>query len=313
MKTETKIGIVGILSITILVWGINFLKGKNLFDKYNTYYAKYSNIGGLLPTSYVFVNGMKVGKVTKITSMDKELKNFLVSFDIPASINIPTNSVAEVYSSDILGSKAMRILMGDATTYLSENDTLKSSTGESMLSEIENILNPYTTRIDNIISNLDNFASSINNVLDYASQQEIKNIISNANQASASLASLSNNLDKITSQEKEKIHSIVTNIENISKTLEENDDKLAKAIENFANMSDTLVNADISSIINEVSSSLETLSNTLGKINSGKGNLGLLINDENLYLNLERASKNLDSLIFDIKNNPKRYLNVSIF
>ena len=313
IKTETKIGIVGVLTIAILVWGINFLKGKNLFSKYNTYYAKYTDINGLLPTSYVFINGMKVGKVTNITYMDSQMKNFLVSFDIPANIKIPSNSIAEVYSSDILGSKAMRIIIGNSATELSGNDTLLSQSESSMFSEIGKMLTPYTDKVDNIISNLDSVVISVNQILDKNSQQEIKSMIVNVNQLSANLASLSSNLDNITSQEKEKIHLIVENVEKLSKTFKENDDKLASIIDNIANISDTLAHSNISSTMNDINNSLTSLSSTLNKINVGKGNLGLLVNDDNLYKNLERSTQNLDSLINDIKTNPKRYLNISIF
>lgn len=314
IKTETKVGLIGVATIAILVWGINFLKGKNLFEKQDTYYAKYDNINGLLPTSYVFINGMKVGKVTEIQYMDAQMKSFLVCFDIPASIQIPTNSIAEVYSSDILGSKAMRIIIGDATSYLSENDTMLSKNDdESMLSEIGKILEPYSEKVDNIISNLDSVIESANKILDQKTQKEIQIMITNANHISTNLATLSENLNEITSRDKEKIHNIFTNIENLCNTLDDNDDKLAMAIDNFANISDTLAHANISAIMQDINISLESLSNTLHKINKGNGNLGLLINDENLYNNLERSSRSLDSLINDIRNNPKRYLNISIF
>jgi phospholipid/cholesterol/gamma-HCH transport system substrate-binding protein len=89
IRTEAKVGFIGVFSIAILVWGINFLKGKNLFNKECEYHAKYSNINGLLPTSYVFINGMKVGKVNNIQPMDSQMKTFLVSFEIPAKIKLP--------------------------------------------------------------------------------------------------------------------------------------------------------------------------------------------------------------------------------
>ncbi len=314
IRTETKIGMIGISTVAILVWGINFLKGKNLFEKQNTYYAKYDNINGLLPTSYVFINGMKMGKVNDIQYMDAQMKSFLVCFDIPASIQIPSNSIAEVYSSDILGSKAMRIIIGNNTTFLSENDTMLSKTDDgSMFAEIGKILEPYSKKVDNIITNLDSVVESVNKMLGNKYREEIQSMICNANKISANLASLSEDLNEITSREKEKIHHIVENIENMSQTLDENDEKLAQAIDNFANISDTLANANISSIMHDINTSLESLSATLSKIDKGKGNLGLLLNDENLYNNLQRSTQNLDSLINDIRINPKRYLNISIF
>jgi len=312
IKTETKIGIVGVLTIGILIWGVNFLKGKNLFEKQNTYHAKYDNINGLLPTSYVFINGMKVGKVNNIQYMDAQMTKFLVSFDIPASIELPRNSVAEVYSSDILGSKAMRIIIGnDYNSYLAENDTMLSQTDVSMFAEIGKMLEPYSKKIENIVSNLDSVVESVNTILNDKSQQEIQSMITNVNEISIHLASLSKNLDDVTAQEKEKIQTIVDNIEKLSETL--NDEKLALIIDNIANISDTLANANISSAMQSINSSLESLSGVLNTINKGSGNLGLLVNDDNLYKNLEHSTQALDSLINDIKANPKRYLNISIF
>ena len=230
IKTETKIGIVGVLTIGILIWGVNFLKGKNLFEKQNTYHAKYDNINGLLPTSYVFINGMKVGKVNNIQYMDAQMTKFLVSFDIPASIELPRNSVAEVYSSDILGSKAMRIIIGnDYNSYLAENDTMLSQTDVSMFAEIGKMLEPYSKKIENIVSNLDSVVESVNTILNDKSQQEIQSMITNVNERSIHLASLSKNLNDVTAQEKEKIHTIVDNIEKLSETL--NDEKLALIID----------------------------------------------------------------------------------
>ena len=240
------------------------------------------------------------------------MTKFLVSFDIPASIELPRNSVAEVYSSDILGSKAMRIIIGnDYNSYLAENDTMLSQTDVSMFAEIGKMLEPYSKKIENIVSNLDSVVESVNTILNDKSQQEIQSMITNVNEISIHLASLSKNLNDVTAQEKEKIHTIVDNIEKLSETL--NDEKLALIIDNIANISDTLANANISSAMQSINSSLESLSGALNTINKGSGNLGLLVNDDNLYKNLEHSTQALDSLINDIKANPKRYLNISIF
>jgi phospholipid/cholesterol/gamma-HCH transport system substrate-binding protein len=99
----------------------------------------------------------------------------------------------------------------------------------------------------------------------------------------------------------------------LSETLDENDENLSLIINNFAKISDTLASINISNIMTDINTSLEALSTTLNKINKGNGNLGLLINDDKLYYNLEKSTRSLDSLINDIKANPKRYINVSVF
>ena len=313
IRTEAMVGFIGVFSIAILVWGINFLKGKNLFNKECEYHAKYSNINGLLPTSYVFINGMKVGKVNNIQPMDSQMKTFLVSFEIPAKIKLPSNSVAEVYSSDILGSKAMRIIVGNASTMLSNNDTMISKNSGDMFDEVKKMFNPYSSKLENIVNNIDGITASLNLILNKDNQQEFASILQKTNTAASNLAELSAEINGITNNEKEKIHAIVDNIKNLSETLDENDENLSLIINNFAKISDTLASINISNIMTDINTSLEALSTTLNKINKGNGNLGLLINDDKLYYNLEKSTKSLDSLINDIKPNPKRYINVSVF
>ena len=313
IRTEAMVGFIGVFSIAILVWGINFLKGKNLFNKECEYHAKYSNINGLLPTSYVFINGMKVGKVNNIQPMDSQMKTFLVSFEIPAKIKLPSNSVAEVYSSDILGSKAMRIIVGNASTMLSNNDTMISKNSGDMFDEVKKMFNPYSSKLENIVNNIDGITASLNLILNKDNQQEFTSILQKTNTAASNLAELSAEINGITNNEKEKIHAIVDNIKNLSETLDENDENLSLIINNFAKISDTLASINISNIMTDINTSLEALSTTLNKINKGNGNLGLLINDDKLYYNLEKSTKSLDSLINDIKANPKRYINVSVF
>jgi phospholipid/cholesterol/gamma-HCH transport system substrate-binding protein len=313
IRTEAKVGFIRVFSIAILVWGINFLKGKNLFNKECDYHAKYSNINGLLPTSYVFINGMKVGKVNNIQPMDSQMKTFLVSFEIPAKIKLPSNSVAEVYSSDILGSKAMRIIVGNASTMLSNNDTMMSKNSGDMFDEVKKMFNPYSSKLENIVNNIDGITASLNLILNKDNQQEFASILQKTNTAASNLAELSAEINGITNNEKEKIHAIVDNIKNLSETLDENDENLSLIINNFAKISDTLASINISNIMTDINTSLEALSTTLNKINKGNGNLGLLINDDKLYYNLEKSTRSLDSLINDIKANPKRYINVSVF
>ena len=266
-----------------------------------------------MPTSYVFINGMKVGKVNNIQPMDSQMKTFLVSFEIPAKIKLPSNSVAEVYSSDILGSKAMRIIVGNASTMLSNNDTMMSKNSGDMFDEVKKMFNPYSSKLENIVNNIDGITASLNLILNKDNQQEFASILQKTNTAASNLAELSAEINGITNNEKEKIHAIVDNIKNLSETLDENDENLSLIINNFAKISDTLASINISNIMTDINTSLEALSTTLNKINKGNGNLGLLINDDKLYYNLEKSTRSLDSLINDIKANPKRYINVSVF
>lgn len=313
LKTETRVGIIAIVTIAILVWGLNFLKGKDLFGRQHTYYAVYDDIGGLLPTSYVFINGMKVGQVSKIKYADPQMKQFIVRFEIPSNLQLPSNSVAEVFNSDILGSKAMRVKMGDAATYLTPGDTLLSHTEGSMLSEVGKILEPYTDKLENIINNADTVVNNLKKITDNETQHNFSSAMSNINSISQRLANLSANLDNIVDGEKTKIKDIITNVDSLSATLSNNSDKLQTIITNISDISDDVAKAKLGETLKRLNTTIDELSNTMSKISSKKGNIGKLINDDNLYDNLQKSIEDLDALIKDIKENPKKYIKVSVF
>ena len=313
LRTETKVGIIAIVTIAILVWGLNFLKGKDLFGRQHTYYAIYEDIGGLLPTSYVFINGMKVGQVSKIKYIDPQMKKFIVRFELPSNLQLPSNSIAEVFNSDLLGSKAMRVKMGDATTYLNPGDTLLSHTEGSMLSEVGKILEPYTDRLENIICNADTVVNNLKQITDNETQRNFHSAMNNINHISQRLSTLSANLDNIVGSEKGKIQDIIENIDNLSKTLNNNSHELDNIICNISEITDTVSRAKLGSTLEKLNRTVDELSTSMEKISSGKGNVGKLINDDNLYDNLQKSIEDLDALIKDIKENPKKYIKVSVF
>ena len=313
LRTETKVGIIAIITIAILVWGLNFLKGKDLFGRQHTYYAIYEDIGGLLPTSYVFINGMKVGQVSKIKYIDPQMKKFIVRFELPSNLQLPSNSIAEVFNSDLLGSKAMRVKMGDATTFLKPGDTLLSHTEGSMLTEVGKILEPYTDRLENIICNADTVVNSLKQITDDENKRNFHSALNNINNISQRLASLSANLDNIVGSEKTRLKDIIANVDNLAQTLNNNSQQLDNIISNISNITDTLSRSKIGATLNKLNTTIDELSTSMEKISKGKGNMGKLINDDNLYNNLEKSIEDLDNLIKDIKANPKKYINVSVF
>ena len=313
LRTEAKVGIIAIVTIAILIWGLNFLKGKDLFGRQHTYYAVYDNIGGLLPTSYVFINGMKVGQVTKISYSDPQMKRFVVRFALPSKLSIPTNSVAEVFNSDILGSKAMRVIMGDAPTYLNPGDTMQSSTEGSMLNEVGKILEPYTDKLEKIINNADTVVNNLKNITDNETQRNFHSALANINNISNHLATVSADLDNIVGSEKGRIKDIINNIDSLSTTLNNNSGKLENIISNISDISDEVTKAKLGETLSKLNKTVDDLSKSMEKISKGKGNVGKLVNDENLYDNLQKTIEDLDKLIKDIKDNPKKYINVSVF
>ncbi|MDL2315381.1 MlaD family protein [Bacteroidales bacterium OttesenSCG-928-C19] len=302
MSTEVKVGLVCIASIAVLVLGLNFLKGQKLFDKPVTYNCITSDLNGVLPKNGVFINGMKVGTVSKISHIDPSLKTFLLKLEIESGVKLPVNSTAEAFSRDILGSKAVQIAIGDSKEYAKKGDTLIWKPSESMFGGIQEKIDPIMIRAGNILENTDSITLALKNVLNQKAQEDLI----------AAISDLSTTMNYL-AKEKENIESILTNAKLLMESLNENSEKLSYALANFSNISDTIVNANIGGTLTELNATLQSVSTSMKKIEKGEGNLGLLLNQDSLYYNLESASRNLDLLLEDIKANPKRYVKISVF
>lgn len=306
MKTEIKVGILGLVVLVILFFGIKFLKGSDIFQKENVYYAVYDNVNGMLVSSSVYVNGLRVGYVKDIEATNERADNFLVTFSVRSDIKIPQDSKITLYSSDLLGSKALKLQLGNSSKIISDGDTIKSDKELGMLDNLGASISP-------MMNNLDSILSSLNNILNIQNQNSLQNTIANIETTTERLGNITTNLDNLMSSEKTKLAKIIENTESITSNLKDNNQKLTNIIQNVDNIVDSAAKANIGTTLIETGKSIERLNSVLGVIEKGKGNVGLLINDEELYKSLDNSAKNLNKLIEDIKENPKKYINVSVF
>lgn len=306
MKTEFKVGLFGLLVLVILFFGIKFLKGSDIFQKENVYYATYNDVSGMLVSSNVFINGLRVGYVKEITTTNERADNFVVAFTVRSDIKIPEDSKILLFSSDLLGSKALKLQLGNSSKIISDGDTIKSDKELGMLDNLGASISP-------MMNNLDSILSSLNNILNIQNQNSLQNIIANIETTTERLGNITTNLDNLMSSEKTKLAKIIENTESITSNLKDNNQKLTNIIQNVDNIVDSAAKANIGSTLIETGKSIERLNSVLGVIEKGKGNVGLLINDEELYKSLDNSAKNLNKLIEDIKENPKKYINVSVF
>lgn len=306
MKTEFKVGLFGLLVLVILFFGIKFLKGSDIFQKENVYYATYNDVSGMLVSSNVFINGLRVGYVKEITTTNERADNFVVAFTVRSDIKIPEDSKILLFSSDLLGSKALKLQLGNSSKIISDGDTIKSDKELGMLDNLGASISP-------MMNNLDSILSSLNNILNIQNKNSLQNTIANIETTTERLGNITTNLDNLMSSEKTKLAKIIENTESITSNLKDNNQKLTNIIQNVDNIVDSAAKANIGSTLIETGKSIERLNSVLGVIEKGKGNVGLLINDEELYKSLDNSAKNLNKLIEDIKENPKKYINVSVF
>lgn len=287
---EIKIAVIAIVSLFLIVWGINFLKGKNIFNKHHTYYGVFDNASGLLPANTVYINGVNVGIVDKIELMEPLLDKVLVTFTVKKNIKIPTDSKLKIVSPGIVGSFQLECVLGKANTFFNDGDTIIGEIQPGLLSDI-----------DHIKYNIDTVITSIKDLIQSGSiQASIDNINSSTNR-----------LDSIMNSG--KIESIIADVEDIINVLNNNKTEIDSVIKNVNTFSGSLAETDIPATLNELSARLKQAENILTNIEKGEGTLGKLNTNDSLYNDLHKTINSLDLLITDIKANPKRYINVTIF
>jgi len=302
ISKEAKIGIIITITLAILIWGINFLKGKNILVKNNTYYAVFDEISGLKETSPVYIGGYKIGLVESIAFHKTKLGKLVVGFTIENNFTIPLNSKIIIYSSDIMSTKALKFELSDTNVFYKDNDTIPSEVEDGLQTMIEKQIIPIKEKTETLIESMD----SVISILDADTRTKIKNTIYHLN-------NVSNEIDILISTEREKLTIIFSNIESISSNLEKNNAKITAILSNLSSVSDSIAKSNITSVINNANISLLEFNAITHKINSGEGTIGLLLHNDSLYNHINNSANDLDKLLIDLKENPKKYVHFSVF
>lgn len=305
MKTEIKVGLVGLGILILLFFGIKFLKGIDIFNKEVSYHVLYKDVSGMHESNYIYLNGMKVGYIKDIKAMDNRAENFLVTISISSKVNMTKDSKIVLFNADMLGSKALRLELGHGEL-LHKGDTITGEIEVGMLDKLGTAITPMAENLDSILS-------ATKSILNQQNRDNIQRTLANLESTSRKLNDISQQFDGLIDSEKNKIKNIIANTESITTNLKDNNERLSNIISRIDQITDTVAQANIGSTLSETSRTIERLNKVLGIIENGKGNLGLLINDEGLYRNLNESARKLEALIEDIKANPKKYVKISVF
>ena len=305
MKTEIKVGLVGLGILILLFFGIKFLKGIDIFNKEVSYHVLYKDVSGMHESNYIYLNGMKVGYIKDIKAMDNRAENLLVTISISSKVNMTKDSKIVLFNADMLGSKALRLELGHGEL-LHKGDTITGEIEVGMLDKLGTAITPMAENLDSILS-------ATKSILNQQNRDNIQRTLANLESTSRKLNDISQQFDGLIDSEKNKIKNIIANTESITTNLKDNNERLSNIISRIDQITDTVAQANIGSTLSETSRTIERLNKVLGIIENGKGNLGLLINDEGLYRNLNESARKLDALIEDIKANPKKYVKISVF
>lgn len=313
LSRELKIGITAIITIIAFVLGFNYLKGTDLLNKHRTFYVKYKNVSGLMKGNAVTSSGLTIGQVDDIYFSKNSNSEVIVELIISNDLEIPNNSFARLLSSDLLGSKVIEIGLGNSTTFLSAGDTIKSDIAMSLQEEVNQMVQPILKKAGSMMSSIDSVITSVGYILDSKTRNNLVNSVESLKNTLANIESTTYSVDTLMTSEKMRMSLILANVESITTNLRKNNDALTSIISNAAKISDTIAKFNLSSTLTNLERSINNLTATSDKISKGEGNIGLLLNDEKLYNELESSSRQLDMLLEDIRLNPKRYVHFSIF
>jgi len=313
IKKEILIGLLFIVAAGLLLWGLNFLKGKNPFEKENYYYSLYKNVEGLTPSSKVTINGLVVGKVQEVYFSDISAGQIIVKFNIQENIKIYHIKILFHISIDLMGSKGIQIHFSSSSKYYNIGDTILSATEQGLKEQVSAQVLPLKLKAEELMGSMDSVLTVVKYIFNKTNRRNIDKSFEAIKETFKNLQNTSITLDTLMSNERHRLHNIFVNIESITANLQNNNKQITNILENFSNVSDSLAQADILTTISNANKAVISINNILAKINNGEGTLGLLLNDDSLYNNLNKSSHDLDRLLIDIRENPKRYLHYSLF
>jgi phospholipid/cholesterol/gamma-HCH transport system substrate-binding protein len=309
INNETKVGILAVVAIFLLVLGFNFLKGKSIFRKQPTMYAVFTNLGGLEKSNIVKINGLAVGTVYNLTPTNKEVDSILVEIHLNRELNIPENSLAFIDAS-LVGSSYIAIEKGDSRKFLDYGDTIRTRIEGGLIADLKTQLTPTITKVNQTVDSLRSVLTNINSLFDPNTNNNLKSTIEH-------LAVSTAYLQKMLNTDNGMIAQTVGNLNSITGNLAKNNDGIAQSIRNVELTTGNLANARIQQTMAALEGTINEMKGTISKLdenlNSNKGTLGRLMNDQKLYEQMNRSALSLEILLDDLRVHPKRYVNISVF
>ncbi|MFT4535584.1 MAG: phospholipid/cholesterol/gamma-HCH transport system substrate-binding protein [Saprospiraceae bacterium] len=332
MSREIKLGAFAFIVLIVSIWGYTFLKGKNPLKKSFTFETVYENVMSLSKSSKVFINGYAVGSVLDVELNEDNLKEMVVSFNIEGDYKIPKNAIVEQVNDGVMGGKVLSISFNRQCTgadCAQKGDRLKGRTVGllgSMLSagEVKEYASAIGSELSTVMSSIgtENGEGAINQTV-LELQQTMEN-----------LTKLTETTNRIMDQSAKNLTITMKNMASITGNLAESNAQITAMLQNFNQVSSQLKDANIGNTINATANTLDeakvaikqlqgTITNAdaamknlnalMSKASNGDGTLAMLLNDKDLYNNLESTSQNLSFLLQDFRLNPGRYVKVSVF
>jgi phospholipid/cholesterol/gamma-HCH transport system substrate-binding protein len=301
ITSEIKIGITGVVTVVVIIWGINYLKGRNILNSTYTVLAKYDQVDGLEPSANVMLKGFKIGTVEEVIFETGAEVPFTVVMEIEKSYPVRATSVAEITNANLLGSKEIKILPAAEGSYLEDGDEISSSLSKDMIASLMEEVGPVITSLDAAIARIDSTAAALNRILEDPS----------VNKTIASLEEVSGSLRNQLAPRGD-VTATLSGLRAISENLGAQHASISGTIQNLEQISNQVSNASLDSLINHLDEVAVNLRFMTGEMQQGNGSLGKLIYEDSLYRQIGSLISGLDSLVTDVNANPKKYVSFSL-
>jgi phospholipid/cholesterol/gamma-HCH transport system substrate-binding protein len=299
---ESKIGLVALLAVSLAIWGINYLKGINVFRSTDNYYAVYGNVKGLVENAVVNLNGFKVGQVRKIEFDKDNFSRIIVEISLEQKVKLTKTTTLVLRSASLIsGTKDLDLLLGEGPGFHESGDTLNTAVQVELTDYIE----PIRDKVESLVTSIDTLMTALNVLMDDETRKNLQGTIANLNQATASL--------RQSLQPAGFLNQSLGNLAGITENLKKSNEDITRLLQNFAAISDTLKQSNLKALIEHADETFAKTSELFATINRGEGTAGQLVVNDSLYNNLNNALASLDSLLIDLREHPKRYVHLSVF
>jgi len=311
VSKEIKVALFVIIVSAIFIFGLNFLKGKGFFDDNSRYFAIFEQVGGMYKSDPIVVNGYQIGKMGELTLISegpnrgKILAEMIVSNDV----KIPENTVAILFSADLLGEMNVKLIFNEeSTTYHEDGDTISTDIEGTLFEELGGELTPLTDKLSITMDN-------VNELFDF--ENENKQTLNYTLQSINEVLDTYNETGRILNQrldgQLETLDALLSNVQSLTATLKGNEENINEIMTNFKELSASLNKLELEQTLSNVNGTVSSLETTISKMNNPDNTLGALLNEREMYDNLEKSTESLNVLLNDVRINPKRYININVF
>ena len=311
MSKEIKVALFVIVVAAIFIFGLNFLKGIGFFDDNSRYFAIFEQVGGMYKSDPIVVNGYQIGKMGELTLISegpnrgKILAEMIVSNDV----KIPENTVAILFSADLLGEMNVKLIFNEeSTTYHEDGDTISTDIEGTLFEELGGELTPLTDKLSITMDN-------VNELFDF--ENENKQTLNYTLQSINEVLDTYNETGRILNQrldgQLETLDALLSNVQSLTATLKGNEENINEIMTNFKELSASLNKLELEQTLSNVNGTVSSLETTISKMNNPDNTLGALLNEREMYDNLEKSTESLNVLLNDVRINPKRYININVF